>query len=142
MGLFQNNREKMARLALLLASLALVSPAFAVFTNPQGIGSQIKRTFLIFKEVPLSASEAESSGWTKFTLFQDECDPNVGIAYAKGDNGPTKAASEIAFYGANGQITGLGVSMWGNPGDNLVPSYWQPWGSDSDAYMQSLTFRA
>jgi len=79
-------------------------------------GDRLLRTFFVFKNQPLTPSDAEAAG---FVLFTDGC-AQFGYGYAKGSGGPSRSDSEILYFTEGGQLAGFGSRMFGNAPDNLV----------------------
>lgn len=112
-----------AAAALALTAVAAVSAA--------DIGTHVSRTYGLFKELPLTASDALAAGWSAYNGSAAACDGVYGVVYAQnGDgSGPSKGSQSIVSYTSAGQLNGFGVRVWGNPSPMLIDAgYWRPAG--------------
>jgi WAS/WASL-interacting protein len=110
------------RSVVLVACLALVVCGASAYT---GLGDRLLRTFLIFSNIPLNASE---SNWYQVT---GECVPSLGVQYAVKQGGPTKSDPVSVYYSASGAISAFGGSVWSAPPDAQA-AYWQAAGDHYD----------
>jgi len=124
------NRFAMSKLNIFTVALS----ALFAFALGQGIGTQLSRTALLYYNLPLTASDAISAGWYNAT----SCDPNIGIAYTQNQDGPSKGYPITLFFSESGQISGMGMTHYGQPVDG-VTQYWVP-DSNGNAFM-SVSFR-
>jgi len=100
-------------------------------------GDRLLRSFLVFKNQPLTSSDAEAQG---FSVFTDGC-TQFGYGYAKG-SGPTNGDSAILFFTEGGQLAGFGSRMFGEAPQNLIDQgYWMSTDSDVEAYDLILQTR-
>eukprot|EP01111_Echinosteliopsis_oligospora_P000654 TRINITY_DN1073_c0_g1_i1.p1 TRINITY_DN1073_c0_g1~~TRINITY_DN1073_c0_g1_i1.p1 ORF type:complete len:281 (-),score=76.22 TRINITY_DN1073_c0_g1_i1:58-900(-) len=121
-------------LAKLVVLLFVLSGTFA--QQWQGIGDRVARTFLIFKELPLTATDAQSQGWVNSS---SSCDPHLGIAYsAKG--GPATSNPLILYYTEGNQLAGIGIVHMGAPLSSQS-QWWQSFDSSSNQYIMNVHFR-
>jgi len=88
-----------------------VDPEQHVSTDPNGFGDRLLRTFLLFKNQPLTRQAAASQGWTPFN--GEACDATRGIAYSNSAYGPTEYNPTMLYYTSGGQLAGFGVRVWG-----------------------------
>jgi len=103
-------------------------------------GDRLLRSFLVFKQQPLTSDDAQDQGFTEFT---DGC-TQFGYGYAKGTDGsgPTKSDSAILYFTAGGQLAGFGSRMWGDAPQSLIDQgYWMTTDSDEQSYDLILTTR-
>jgi len=109
--------------------------SFVAFASCQSIGNQLYRTFLTYAALPLAMDDAIDAGWTNST----GCDPNLGIPFVEVSYGPVAHYPITLYFTASGQVTGLGVTHFGEPIESLIKNYWQP--SADGNYFMSATFR-
>jgi len=83
-----------------------------------GFGDRLLRTFLLFKDQPLTALDALDQGWV--AVNGTTCVPNRGIVYAKSSSGPSSFSPTILYYTPKGQISAFGVRVWGDMSDTLI----------------------
>lgn len=91
--------QRQLRSAIVVALVSLVLLAGGC----QGFGDRLLRTFLVFKEQPLTASVAASQGWYRLS---SSCSPVYGYPYARDPSGPTSTSPVILYYTAAGQLSG------------------------------------
>jgi len=95
------------------------------------LGDRLLRTFLIFKQQPLTVADAKAQG---FVMFTTGC-TRFGMGYASSAGGPTKGNSAILYYTQGGQLAGFGSRMWGNAPAALVgEGYWMDTNVGDDSY--------
>jgi hypothetical protein len=95
------------------------------------LGDRLLRTFLLFKQQPLTVADAKSQG---FVMFTTGC-TRFGFGYASGSGGPTKSNSVILYYTQGGQLAGFGSRMWGEAPIPLVDQgYWMDTGVGDDSF--------
>jgi len=103
-------------------------------------GDRLLRSFLVFKQQPLTVDDAQNQGFTEFT---DGC-TQFGHGYAKGSDGsgPTKGDSAILYFTEGGQLAGFGSRMWGEAPDNLIQQgYWMAADDQGESYDLILQTR-
>jgi len=100
----------------------------------QGIGNMLARTYDVFAEFPLSMQNASNMGWVQ----NGACDSTVGIAFVADSGAPSKLEPITLFYTAEGQISGLGMTHFGNPAAGLE-EYWIP--QNDGTFMMMVGFR-
>jgi len=95
------------------------------------LGDRLLRTFLLFKQQPLTVADAKSQG---FVLFTSGC-TRFGYGYASASGGPTAGNSAILYYTQGGQLAGFGSRMWGNaPAALVAQGYWMATGLGDGSY--------
>jgi len=101
----------------------------------QGIGDRLLRTAILYKDIPVSATDAQNTGWTQYT----QCDPNLGIAYTYSSSGAPSHFNPITvYYTQGGQIGGVALEHFGTPADGLE-KFWQI--QPNNTYRMSVSFR-
>jgi len=118
----------MPRVILLCAFVALLLS----FANAD-LGGTLLRTYFVWAPIPLTASAAQSAGWTQ----DGGCETNLGIAY-QASGGLQKDSPLMIYYTAAGQIAGIAMSMWSAPPGNLT-DYWLD--QNDGTYRISISFR-
>lgn len=94
-------------------------------------GDRLLRSFLVFKNQPLTVDDAQDQGFAQYT---DGC-TQFGYGYAKGEGGPSHGDSAILFFTEGGQLAGFGSRMWGDAPQNLIDEgYWIPSEADDGSY--------
>jgi len=100
-------------------------------------GDRLLRSFLIFKNQPLTVDDAENQGFTEFT---NGC-TQFGHGYSKG-YGPTKSDSAIVYFTEGGQLAGFGSRMWGDaPAALIEQGYWMETDAADGSYDLVLQTR-
>jgi len=95
------------------------------------LGDRLLRTFILFKQQPLTASDATSQGFVKFT---SSC-TRFGYGYASSSSGPSKSNSAFLYFTSGGQLAGFGSRMWGSAPAALVSQgYWMDTGLGDGSY--------
>jgi len=101
-------------------------------------GDRLLRSFLVFANQPLTASDAQSQGYVEFT---DGCS-QFGHGYTKGSSGPSHGDSAILYFTEGGQLAGFGSRMFGSAPDALIEQgYWMPTDVDEESYDLILQTR-
>jgi hypothetical protein len=104
---------------------------------PMSIGDRLVRDYTKYYPLPITVYDADGSGWVALT---GDCDDTLGIAYTQ-SGGATVDNPVTLFFTSGGQISGIGVNLYGSPPQNLIDSgYWQEL-TDS-IYFLSITFRS
>jgi len=133
--------------AIMHARLLLVLVFFAVavtgFPQPltRSLGDRLLRTFLLFKNQPLTMQAARSQGWA--AMNGSVCG-TAGIGYSTNYDGePSKLNPTILYYSAGGQISGFGVRVWGSTLSSYLIDQGMllPTGNDDNSYDIFLTTR-
>jgi hypothetical protein len=101
-------------------------------------GDRLLRSFLIFKNQPLTVDDAQDQGFTEFTSGCTQ----FGHGYAKGSSGPTKSDSAILYFTEAGQLAGFGSRMWGDAPSALIDQgYWMATDAADGSYDLILQTR-
>jgi hypothetical protein len=130
-----------ATILLLLAITALV----AANPGPLGdnnLGDRLLRTFLVFKQIPLTLSSARAAGFSNYDYYGNRntsCHDLTGIVVTNGGGAPGRTDQHMLVYNINGQLSGFGVRAWGL--DSSYPFWWQA-PTDRLARDLFLTFRS
>jgi len=102
------------------------------------LGDRLLRTFLVFKNQPLTQSDAVSQGFVQFTSGCTQ----FGYGYGKSSGGPSKGDSAILYFSAGGQLAGFGSRMWGSaPAALIQQGYWMATNVGDGSYDLILTTR-
>jgi len=109
---------------------ALVACLFGLVSS-QGIGTSLFRTYPIYDALPMNVYDAANQGWSNYTW----CVPNLGAAWSIPSGGPDELKPITLYFTAGGQISGIGITHYGQP-DN---DWWIPT-VDGHFYL-SVTFR-
>jgi len=104
----------------------------------QGIGTQLSRTALIYSNLPMNLTEAIEAGWYNFT--NSYCDPNIGIAYSQEEDGPTQGYPITVYFSESGQISGMGMTHFGQPAAGLE-DFWVADSNGDGNYLMTVSFR-
>lgn len=121
----------------LWALLALLF-TFSSVISAESIGDRLLRTFLVFKEEPLTADKALTLGWKNLSR---SCVEGRGYQFAKSTSGPTKGSSTWLLYNNAGQLSGFGVRAFGKLPHSLSPRFWIPVKGSANMYDIFITFR-
>jgi len=123
--------------------VALAVSAFIQAVLADDIGTHLTRTYGLFREQPLNASDAVANGWSSFG--NSECDPVLGYTYAQNTDGsgPSRGSPTILSYTANGQLNGFGVRVWSSSLSTQLQSagYWHDTGLGDNSFDMMLTTR-
>lgn len=94
-----------------------------------GIGDQLKHTFLKYDAFSLTESEAVAAGWQKFDASVG-CVPSLGVPYVAAT--PTDHHPLVAYYSAGGQISAIGAIVFGDLEPTLIEAgFFLPWNEKS-----------
>jgi len=118
----------------------LPTPAPVRSTLRGDFGDRLLRSFLVFKNQPLTVDDAQNQGFTEFT---NGC-TQFGHGYAKGTDGsgPTHGDSSILYFTEGGQLAGFGSRMWGSAPQALIDQgYWMMTDQDDESYDLILQTR-
>jgi len=108
-----------------------------------GVGDRLLRTFLIFKNMPLTVNDAYNKGWDVYYYEGTHCAHDLGVVMTEDGNAPGKLdPTFLLFNYPAGQLSGFGVRAWGiTPGPDLSPAFWKPVEGEDDAYDLFIIFR-
>jgi hypothetical protein len=100
-------------------------------------GSTMERTFTKYDGLPVGESALSAAGWTKGST----CDPAIGFMWTQSSNGPTKSKPLVLYTTKAGQMSGVGVSIYGE-----LPKPQQVWITDltangANGYRIDVAFR-
>jgi len=121
---------------LLLAFVALASAKDASYPA-MSIGDRLVRDYTKYYPMPITLDEANNSSWVPLT---GECDDILGIAYTQ-TGGAVVVNPVTLFFTSGGQVSGIGVNLYGTPPQNLIDlGFWQY--LSNEIYFLSITFRS
>jgi len=116
--------------------IALLFAVVAINAQFAGIGDRLWRTFDIFAENPMTVQNATAAGWS---LVQGNCDPDLGIPYGYPSGGdPDKEYPLIIYFTGEGQISGIGMTHYGQPAAGLE-NFWVA--QNDGTYLMTVSFR-
>jgi len=99
------------------------------------IGDRVEHTFLKFDALPLTQSDADDASW----MVYSNCTTGIGIAFTYKGQPPTSSYPVVVYFSAGGQISSIGVRIFGTLPGPLVPEYYKP--ADSDSMEVTVSFR-
>jgi len=84
-----------------------------------GFGDRLLRTFILFRNQPLTVSQVIAKGWEPF--MGNSCNSQYGgIPYSHSAYGPSEFNPTFLIYSPAGQLSGFGVRVWGSMSSYLV----------------------
>jgi len=87
--------------------------------------------------MPVDTASAQQMGWNQ---YNSTCDPMLGTRWSLDPSGPTESQPTTLFFTAGGQVSGIGVTAYGDLSQNLIDQgFWQQTGDAT--YFLSVTFR-
>ena len=114
----------------------LIVPS-AKATGPFSIGDRLARAYTVYRQQPITTEDATSSGFAP--VNNSYCQPNLGIAYAKGGK-PSEREPVMLYFTASGHISGVGTLVFGSVESSLLKSgYFVQTGSST--FKISVAFR-
>jgi len=100
------------------------------------IGDHFYRAYTVYDKLPMTDSDALAAGWK----FNDTCDPDRGYAATFKNSEATTSYPVTLFFTAGGQISGVGVNVYGDMPESLVDQrYFEI--VDTRVNFISVTFR-
>jgi hypothetical protein len=129
------------------ARLVVVAALYLFATSivrADDIGDRLLRTFLVFKNSPLTindgmfplptlpspslltffSSSAINAGYANIS---SGCDERFGYGFVENSGGPSRGSSSLFFYTAAGQLSGFGTRAWGSVSDSSIAhGFWRP----------------
>eukprot|EP00992_Anisonema_acinus_P015257 TRINITY_DN9679_c0_g1_i1.p1 TRINITY_DN9679_c0_g1~~TRINITY_DN9679_c0_g1_i1.p1 ORF type:complete len:280 (+),score=58.40 TRINITY_DN9679_c0_g1_i1:54-893(+) len=115
---------------------------FALFVALSGvcgtsIGDQFWRTYGDETALPMTTTDATKAGWS---AINGTCDSRLGIAWSEKKGGPSRHYPITLFFTPGGQISGVGITIYGNVQESLVNRGWFEKTAESE-YFISASFR-
>jgi len=110
--------------------------AIASAQTYQSIGDRLLREYTKYIPMPTAVYNATFNDWQ---AADGNCDDDLGVAYNYQSNGPSKSAPITLFFTKAGQLSGVGMTLYGEPPADLVGPYWQQ--VDDGEYFLSVSFR-
>jgi hypothetical protein len=108
------------------------------------LGDGLWRTFEHQTALPLSAASAEEQSWVKVS----ECDNNLGVLFARDDNGPSEKHPLGLRFTSSGLLAGVQTTIYGSnkqgpaAPDNLVKlGFWKKTNA-TETWVMDVSFRA
>lgn len=122
---------------MMISTFLLSFTSVVAATAAEGLGDRLLRAYTIYDEMPLSVEGAVEAGF----LEAGPCDPARGTPYTQSGDFVSKTSPSVLFYTCAGQISGVGVSVYGELQQELIDrGLFEPMGMDH--HMISVTFRA
>eukprot|EP01129_Flabellula_baltica_P016934 TRINITY_DN9234_c0_g1_i1.p1 TRINITY_DN9234_c0_g1~~TRINITY_DN9234_c0_g1_i1.p1 ORF type:complete len:300 (-),score=49.80 TRINITY_DN9234_c0_g1_i1:33-896(-) len=121
----------------LILSLTL-GCALSVHLDTHGIGDRLLRTYTMYETLPVTAAEAIHQGWVYNN--QTTCNPALGYSANFKGSVATEDYPLTLFFNKAGQISGVGITVYGQLEEKLVLlGYWNK--ISKDVYTLTVSFR-
>jgi len=121
----------------LLAFLAILTFGFCGFSRTS-LGDQLHVTFPDYVEKPVTTTEAINAGWT---AVSGSCEAGLGIKYLPSSSAPSKKEPAAFYFTPGGQISAVGMTIYGEVGQNLLDRGFYTQVADGE-YYYTASFRS
>jgi len=119
------------RITAIIAVLVILCGVCNCFID--GIGDRLLRTYFVWKTLPITMKDAESSGWLNYST----CDDDRGIAFAL--NGAPDSDNPVSlYYTSAGQLAGVSLTVFDKTVPQALLDYWEPTGNGNNTLTVSF----